>query len=81
MKKVGVFEGKTHFSALIEDVRNGETIIVTKNGQPVAQIALVSPSLEPEPAAASAMKRILSSKATLGPKLTVRDLINEDRRN
>ncbi|GAC1501308.1 MAG: hypothetical protein NVS1B2_26400 [Vulcanimicrobiaceae bacterium] len=39
MKRVGIFEAKTHFSALIIEVVDGETVIVTKNGVPVATIS------------------------------------------
>ncbi len=38
MRKVGIFEAKTHFSALIETVMDGETVVVTKKGVPVARI-------------------------------------------
>jgi prevent-host-death family protein len=38
MKKVGIFEAKTHFSSLIETVMAGETVVVTKKGLPVARI-------------------------------------------
>jgi len=38
MKTVGIFEAKTHFSALIDAVGRGETIVVTKKGQPVARL-------------------------------------------
>ena len=38
MKKVSSFEAKTHFSALIDTVMTGETVVVTKNGVPVARI-------------------------------------------
>ncbi|MGD0475900.1 MAG: type II toxin-antitoxin system prevent-host-death family antitoxin [Candidatus Velthaea sp.] len=38
MRSVDVFEAKTQFSALVEAVQHGETILVTKNGKPVAQI-------------------------------------------
>lgn len=41
MKTVGIFEAKTHLSALVEDVARGESIIVTKNGMPVARIVPV----------------------------------------
>ena len=78
MKRVGVFEGKTHFSELIEEAKNGETIIVTKNGQAVAQIGPVSLKASIN-TAEGAMKRILSSKATLG-KATIRQLIETGRR-
>ncbi len=38
MKSVGLFEAKSHFSALILDVEGGESIVVTKKGKPVARI-------------------------------------------
>jgi prevent-host-death family protein len=38
MKQVGVFDGKTHFSALIDDAQRGESTLITRNGKPVAQI-------------------------------------------
>ncbi len=38
MKSVGTFEVKTQSSALVEAVQHGETILVTKNGKPVAQL-------------------------------------------
>ncbi|NNM99384.1 MAG: type II toxin-antitoxin system prevent-host-death family antitoxin, partial [Candidatus Eremiobacteraeota bacterium] len=41
MKTVGAFEGKTHFSALINEAERGETIVITKNGRPVAQLGPV----------------------------------------
>lgn len=79
MKTVGIFEAKTHFSALIEEAGNGETITVTKNGRAIAQIGPVISGGQSR-RAEEAMKRILSSKATLG-KLTVRELIEEGRRH
>jgi len=41
MKTVGVFEAKTHFSALIESVAHGEEVLVTKKGVPIAKIVPV----------------------------------------
>jgi prevent-host-death family protein len=38
MKTVGIFEGKTHFSALIDEAAAGATIVVTNKGKPVAKI-------------------------------------------
>jgi prevent-host-death family protein len=45
MKTVGVFEAKTHFSALIERVQAGDTVLVTKHGVPVARIVPVVEAL------------------------------------
>lgn len=78
MKKVGIFQGKAQFSALIHAAKNGETIIVTKNGEAVAQIGPVKSEMAASKSK-DAMKRILGSKARLG-KSTVRELIDEGRR-
>ncbi len=76
MKTVGIFEAKTHFSALIEEAREGATITVTKNGEPVAQIV---PVQERRSEASEAMRRILSTCAKLDG-LTIREMIEEGRR-
>lgn len=41
MKKLGVFEGKAQFSALIDDAEHGKATVITKRGKPVAVIAPV----------------------------------------
>jgi prevent-host-death family protein len=41
MKTVGMFEAKTHFSALIDGVVEGEEVLVTRKGVPVARIVPV----------------------------------------
>jgi prevent-host-death family protein len=38
VKSVGLFEAKTHLSALVDAVAGGETIELTKNGKPVARL-------------------------------------------
>lgn len=35
---MGAFEAKTHFSQMLEAVENGEQVIITKHGQPVAKV-------------------------------------------
>jgi prevent-host-death family protein len=42
MKRVGIFDGKTQFSALIDAAERGEGTIITKRGKPVAQIVPIS---------------------------------------
>lgn len=39
MHTVGAFEAKTHFAALLKQVENGEEIIITKHGRPIAKIS------------------------------------------
>ncbi len=38
MREVGMFEAKTHLSALVDEVARGETVIITKRGHPVARL-------------------------------------------
>ena len=78
MKKVGAFEAKTHFSALLLDAERGETIIVTKRGRPVAQLGPIEQHTD-RPTAAEAMKALLRGTHRLGT-LKMRDLIEEGRR-
>ena len=37
--QIGAFEAKTHLSALLDRVANGEKITITKHGVPVAVLA------------------------------------------
>jgi prevent-host-death family protein len=80
MTTVGAYEAKTHLAELLARVARGESILITKHGQPVAQ--LVPPEAEEKPDPRQAMRRIreLRKGVTLGPGLTIRDLIDEGRR-
>ena len=37
-RTVNIHEAKTHLSRLLDDVRRGETVIIAKAGEPVAQL-------------------------------------------
>lgn len=39
MSEVAAYEAKTHFSALLDRVADGERITITRHGQPVAVLA------------------------------------------
>ncbi len=38
MKTVGIFEGKAHFSAIVDAAEAGEIITITRKGKPVARL-------------------------------------------
>jgi prevent-host-death family protein len=38
MRQLNIYEVKTHFSKVVEQVHNGETIIIAKSGKPWAKI-------------------------------------------
>ncbi len=50
MKTVSVLEAKTHLSTLLEQVRQGEEVVITRRGQPVARLtAIAAPKKERQP--------------------------------
>jgi len=38
MKSVGAFDAKTHLSRILEEVARGEHYIITKHGNPIAEL-------------------------------------------
>jgi len=80
---IGSYEAKTHLPQLLERVAKGERITIMKRGVPMA--VLVPPEsvkpVTPPKDAVQAMKRFREENApTLGPGLTIREMIEEGRR-
>lgn len=46
MSTVNIHEAKTHFSRLLERVREGETVIIAKAGTPIAKLTAWEPDTE-----------------------------------
>lgn len=44
MKTVSVLEAKTHLSALLEQVRAGEEVVITRRDEPIARLSPVVPA-------------------------------------
>ena len=80
MESVGILEAKTHFSKLLERVERGETIQITKRGQPVAVLAPPAEASARDLKQVTAEIRRLRKGNKLGPGLTIRQLIDEGRR-
>ncbi len=79
METVGSFEAKTHLSALLDRVQNGERITITKHGVPIAMLVPVSGATTDRKKAISALKEFGRGR-TLPAGTTIRDLIEEGRR-
>lgn len=83
MKTVGVFEGKTRFSALVADALRGETTVITKNGRPVAELGPVKAGDAGRAKLAAQRLRALRSRLAAEGKLRgldVRSLVDEGRK-
>ena len=80
MVTVGSFEAKTHLSALLERVIQGERITITKRGVPIVMLVPIESATERN------RKQVIDAIKEFGRgrKLpsgeTVRDLIEEGRR-
>ena len=79
MTTVGLFDAKTHLSALLERVAQGEEITITKHGTPVALVVPAGNRRKKDPRKVAERIRALRKGAKL-KGLTVRQLIEEGRR-
>jgi prevent-host-death family protein len=75
--EIGTFEAKTRFSELIESVRNGAEIVVTKRGVPVARIL---PYASDKPEMGTVLRRLDEIRGRSIPGPSIRELIDEGRR-
>src|SRR5436190_12006573 len=82
MKTVGVYEAKTHLPKLLGRVARGERILITRHGRPLAMLTPVENKERPN--VGQIVEDMLECRdregPTLGPDLTIRDLIEEGRR-
>jgi prevent-host-death family protein len=79
MATVGAYEAKTHLPELLKRVENGERITITRHGHPVAE--LVPPGGASRRDMSGVIEEIKTFRAahSLGPDLTIRQLIDEGR--
>lgn len=79
MITVGSYEAKTHLSALLDKVAQGERVTITRHGVPVAELAPVggSPKMSPEEAV-ERLKELRKGKSLGG--ITIKELIEEGRK-
>jgi prevent-host-death family protein len=80
LSSVGAYQAKTHLAELLDRVERGERITITRHGRPVA--VLVPPAGIPDVTVDEAIDALRSFRSThsLGPGVTIRDLIEEGRR-
>lgn len=78
--EIGTYEAKTHLPELIERVRRGERITITRRGRPVAELRPVAAS-DPD-ALRAALERLDRSRARLraqGIKVSKADILSAIR--
>jgi prevent-host-death family protein len=68
MVTVGLAEAKAHLSELLHRVENGEDVVITRHGRPVAHLSAAAPAkvlLRPLAAFRARMPRLRRSSADL----------------
>ncbi len=78
MRFVGAFEAKTHFSQPLQEVAKGQTIAITRHGQPIAKLSPIGPLERRSVGEVIAELKALRRQARL-EGLSVRELIEEGR--
>ncbi len=80
MPEVGAFEAKTHLPRLLERVRKGERFVITKHGNPVAELIPFRKRDTAKIRAAIDDLKAFQEAHSLGG-LSVRELIEEGRKS
>lgn len=79
MKKIGAFEAKNRLSELLDAAENGEEIMITKHGRPVAKLTPVD-NFDRAKAREAADWLLEFRKKHPLRGLKIKDLINEGRK-
>jgi len=79
MKTVGVYEAKTHLPKLLEEVRRGGCITITRHGVPVAVLRPPEAIQRADPQEVITRIRKLREKLNL-KGLSIKEMIAEGRR-
>ena len=78
MRQIGAYEAKTHLPRLLDEVAAGESITITKHGQPVA---ILVPARSGRTAAHAAAASLLAFRRDHRLHRTqLRDLIDDGRK-
>ena len=76
---VAVYEAKSKLSELLDKVRAGKEIVITRHGEPIARLVPVSAPAMPDRARAVREVRALSKRLNIRTGASLRKLIEEGR--
>ena len=79
MHEVGAFEAKNRLGALLDRVENGEEIVITRRGKPVAKLVPAGPGFDRAKARRAARGLLEASRGVTLGGLKIKDLINQGR--
>ena len=80
MREIGAFEAKNTLGSLLDEVERGEEITITRRGKPVARLISIEARASRDRALAALQDvKALRQGLSLGPDISLRDLIDEGR--
>lgn len=85
MKSVGIFDAKTHLSELVAEAERGETIVITRKGEPVAELGPLKARVDARERARRAYELITSvanavrERGSTATQEEIKSWINEGR--
>ena len=78
MMQIGAFEAKNTLGALLDRVEQGEEVVITRHGKPVARLAPCTTTIDREGAKA-ALDRIRGRSRTLGASTLCWEILKAER--
>ena len=79
MREVGAFEAKNRLGSLLDRVEQGEEIVITRRGKPVAKLVPTGPEFDRTKARRAVAGLLEASRGLTLGDLKIKDLINEGR--
>jgi prevent-host-death family protein len=79
MHEVGAFEAKNRLGALLDRVEQGEEIVITRRGKPVAKLVPAGVSFDREKARRAVAGLLETSRGVTLDGLSIKNLIEEGR--
>lgn len=79
MLEVGAFQAKNRLSELLHRVEQGEDVVITRRGKPVARLVRATPGHDSTKAQEALDRIIERTKGTSLGGLKIKDLIEEGR--
>ena len=79
MHEIGAFEAKNKLSALLDLVAQGEEVVITRHGKPVARMVPAAPSFDRAKARQAAQGLLDTRRGTTLGGLSIKELLNEGR--
>lgn len=80
MIEVGAYEAKTQLSSLLDKVEQGEEIVITRHGRPVARLSAFPPTTTPSADDDFERRFREARRGVRLDGLKIKDLIEEGRR-